>query len=224
MAQCVVRRARGPALPWTCPSLLVQPRGLAAGNEGRSCLEATSFTGVPAWLPTCPATRRDDDPEEEAAQKDRLIQVPAPQLPCRCLPSPRPLLPHAAHAGRVLAADLHTGSHLNQQTPPRSGRTGRCGVMFHTWTPCAVPLLPVQQIYNRRLDERERRRQFVLDRGLLNIKRQQVRGSAAQGRACGGGSFGACLGACISRAAASCTPPGAMCTGGAPPGGLPPSP
>ncbi|KAL4451456.1 hypothetical protein ABPG75_007118 [Micractinium tetrahymenae] len=30
------------------------------------------------------------------------------------------------------------------------------------------------QIYNRRLDERERRRQFVLDRGLLNIKRQQA--------------------------------------------------
>ncbi|KAL4853568.1 Transcriptional adapter ADA2 [Chlorella vulgaris] len=29
-------------------------------------------------------------------------------------------------------------------------------------------------IYNRRLDERERRRQFVLDRGLLNIKRQQA--------------------------------------------------
>jgi hypothetical protein len=33
---------------------------------------------------------------------------------------------------------------------------------------------PQPQIYNRRLDERERRRQFVLDRGLLNIKRQQV--------------------------------------------------
>lgn len=35
---------------------------------------------------------------------------------------------------------------------------------------------PPPQIYNRRLDERERRRQFILDRGLLNIKRQQVRG------------------------------------------------
>ena len=31
-------------------------------------------------------------------------------------------------------------------------------------------------IYNRRLDERERRRAFVLDRGLLNVKRQQVPG------------------------------------------------
>ncbi|PSC69078.1 transcriptional adapter ADA2-like isoform X1 [Micractinium conductrix] len=30
------------------------------------------------------------------------------------------------------------------------------------------------QIYNRRLDERAQRRQFVLDRGLLNIKRQQA--------------------------------------------------
>ncbi|PRW56050.1 histone acetyltransferase complex component [Chlorella sorokiniana] len=39
------------------------------------------------------------------------------------------------------------------------------------------------QIYNRRLDERERRRQFVLDRGLLNVKRQQAidkRRSAAE--------------------------------------------
>lgn len=33
---------------------------------------------------------------------------------------------------------------------------------------------PSMQIYNRRLDERAQRRQFVLDRGLLNIKRQQV--------------------------------------------------
>lgn len=41
-------------------------------------------------------------------------------------------------------------------------------------TEAAPPLLPPLQIYNRRLDERERRRQFVLDRGLLNIKRQQV--------------------------------------------------
>jgi hypothetical protein len=30
-------------------------------------------------------------------------------------------------------------------------------------------------IYNHRLDEREARRAFVLDRGLLNVRRQQVR-------------------------------------------------
>jgi hypothetical protein len=44
-----------------------------------------------------------------------------------------------------------------------------------------LPTCP--QIYNRRLDERERRRQFVLDRGLLNVKRQQAidkRRSAAE--------------------------------------------
>jgi hypothetical protein len=44
-------------------------------------------------------------------------------------------------------------------------------------------LPPGPQIYNRRLDERERRRQFVLDRGLLNVKRQQAidkRRSAAE--------------------------------------------
>ena len=30
------------------------------------------------------------------------------------------------------------------------------------------------EIYNARLTDRERRRHFILDRGLLNVKRQQV--------------------------------------------------
>eukprot|EP00887_Chlorella_sp_A99_P002907 scaffold6.g2907.t1 len=36
------------------------------------------------------------------------------------------------------------------------------------------------QIYNRRLDERERRREFILQRGLLNVKKQQVESGAQQ--------------------------------------------
>ena len=35
------------------------------------------------------------------------------------------------------------------------------------------------EIYNARLTERERRRQFILDRGLLNIKSQQVSATSA---------------------------------------------
>lgn len=35
--------------------------------------------------------------------------------------------------------------------------------------------LALFRIYNKRLTERERRRAFVVDRNLLNIKRQQVR-------------------------------------------------
>ena len=39
------------------------------------------------------------------------------------------------------------------------------------------------EIYNRRLDERERRKAFVLERGLLNVRKQQAadrRRSAAE--------------------------------------------
>lgn len=39
---------------------------------------------------------------------------------------------------------------------------------------CAKEKLRLVEIYNIRLTERERRRHFILDRGLLNIKRQQV--------------------------------------------------
>ncbi len=39
---------------------------------------------------------------------------------------------------------------------------------------CAQTKLRLIEIYNARLTERERRRQFILDRGLLNVKRQQV--------------------------------------------------
>ena len=42
--------------------------------------------------------------------------------------------------------------------------------------------LRLVEIYNVRLTERERRRHFILDRGLLNIKNQQV--LAAETRAC----------------------------------------
>lgn len=34
--------------------------------------------------------------------------------------------------------------------------------------------LHLVEVYNRRLDERERRKAFVLDRGLLNVRKQQV--------------------------------------------------
>lgn len=36
-------------------------------------------------------------------------------------------------------------------------------------------------IYNRRLDERDQRRAFILDRGLLNVKRQAVRRGERRG-------------------------------------------
>ena len=36
-------------------------------------------------------------------------------------------------------------------------------------------MLRMVAIYNERLEERERRRAFVADRGLLNVKAQQVR-------------------------------------------------
>jgi len=39
---------------------------------------------------------------------------------------------------------------------------------------CAQTKLRLIEIYNARLTERERRRQFILDRGLLNVKSQQV--------------------------------------------------
>jgi hypothetical protein len=39
--------------------------------------------------------------------------------------------------------------------------------------------LHIVDVYNARLDERERRRDFILERGLLNIRRQQVSGAAA---------------------------------------------
>ena len=38
--------------------------------------------------------------------------------------------------------------------------------------------LRLVEIYNRRLDERDRRKAFVLERGLVNVRRQQVRRGA----------------------------------------------
>ncbi len=44
---------------------------------------------------------------------------------------------------------------------------------------CAQTKLRLIEIYNARLTERERRRRFILDRGLLNVKSQQVRDSVS---------------------------------------------
>ena len=86
----------------------------------------------------CIAGCRDDETEEEQAQKDRLIQASI-SLSCAAVCC---VLPATLCAHLVITSSL---------------------------------ILVLPQIYNRRLDERERRRQFVLDRGLLNVKRQQVR-------------------------------------------------